>query len=421
MPRARVASPKVVDERPHIAVLPFTNASGDPDQDYFSDGVTEDIIAGLSRFHELLVIARASSFAYRGQSRTVSDIAAELGAKYIVEGSIRKLGGKLRLAVQLVQVSNSHQLWAERYDQDLKDIFAVRDAVTRAIVATTMGRLIETSYKRTLQATPEHLLAYDCWLRGQHQSYLWTSEGDVEALRWYEQALAKDPYFARALSSIALLLNVRVLTAPGYPDEATDRGRALRHAQLSVEYDNTDARSHLSLAYVSLWLRDLVRARRHFQLAEDLNPNAADTLMSCALAAAYLGDAAKGKRLAEQARLLNPLYADWYPYMLAQILLLAGDIEEAIEVGRPYIAAFPELAGWMAAAFGVLGRTSEARAEGQRFLELVGNCWSGQDPMRVEDAIAWFFSVNRFLCEADTALLTRGLKAAGLPLPACDE
>jgi tetratricopeptide (TPR) repeat protein len=170
-----------------------------------------------------------------------------------------------------------------------------------------------------------------------------------------------------------------------------------------------------------LWLCDLVRARRHFQLAEDLNPNAADTLMSCALAAAYLGDAAKAKKLAEQARLLNPLYADWYTYMLAQIHFLGGDLEEAIEVGRPHIAAFPELAGWLAAALGVLGRTSEARAEGQQFLELVGNCWAGQDPMRTEDAVNWFFSVNRFLSEADRALLARGLKAAGLPLPACNE
>src|SRR3546814_72964 len=167
---------------------------------------------------------------------------------------------------------------------------------------TVMGRVIETSYKRALHATPEHLLAYDCWLRGQQQSYLWTPDGDVEALRWYERALSKDPYFARAHSSIALLLNVRVLMAPGYPDEAADRGRALRHAQLSVQYDNTDARSHLSLGYVSLWLCNLVQARRHFQLAEDLNPNAADTLMACGVAAAYLGDAAKGKKLAEQAK-----------------------------------------------------------------------------------------------------------------------
>jgi TolB-like protein len=417
MPRARVPSPKVVDERPSIAVLPFINASGDPDQDYFSDGVTEDIIAGLSRFHELLVIARASSFAYKGQSRPVSDIAAELGAKYIVEGRIRKLGGKLRLAVQLLQVSDAHQLWAERYDQDLKDIFAVQDAITRAIVAAVMGRVIDTSYKRSLQATPEQLLAYDCWLRGQHQSYLWTAEGDAEALMWYERALAKDPCCARAHSSIALLLNVRVLTAPGYPDEAADRSRALRHAQLSVEYDNADARSHLSLAFVSMLLRDLVRARRHLLLAEELNPNAADTLMSCAVATAYLGDAEKGKELAEQARALNPLYADWYPYMLSQILFLAGDFEGAFEVGHPYIAAFPELSAWTAAALGILGRATEARAEGQRFLEIVASCWAGPAPMRPEDAVNWFLSINCFLCEADTELLVRGLKAAGLPLP----
>jgi TolB-like protein len=406
-----------VDERPSIAVLPFINASGDPDQDYFSDGVTEDLIGGLSRFHELLVIARASSFAYRGHSRTVREIAAELGAKYIVEGSIRKLGGKLRLAVQLLQASDSHQLWAERFDHDLEDIFAVQDAVARGIVAAVIGGVIDASYKRSLQATPEQLLAYECWLRGQHQSYLWTPEGDVDALTWYERALAKDPYFARAHSSIALQLNGRTLTTPGYPGEAADRSRALRHAQLSVEYDKTDARSHLSLAVVSMLLCDIARAKRHFRLAEELNPNAADTIMTCAVAAAYLGDAEKGKMLADHAMALNPLHADWYPYMLSQILFLADDCEEAFEAGHPYIAAFPELAAWTTAALGILGRTIEARAEGQRFLEIVERCWAGPAPMRPEDAVNWFLSINRFLGEADMASLVRGLKVARLPLP----
>jgi hypothetical protein len=152
-------------------------------------------------------------------------------------------------------------------------------------------------------------------------------------------------------------------------------------------------------------------------LAEELNPNAADTLMACAVAAAYLGDAEKGKVLADQARELNPLYADWYPYMLSQILFLAGDLEGAFEVGHPYIKAFPELSAWTTAALGILGRTTEARTEGQRFLEIVESSWAGQAPMRPEDAVNWFLSINRFLGEADTESLVRGLKAAGLPLP----
>src|SRR5215813_10925281 len=402
-PRVSVAAAKVISNKPSVAVLPLTNTSGDPEQEYFADGVTEDIITGLSRFHELFVIAPGSSFAFKGQATSVGEIGAELGVRYVVQGSVRKLVDRVRLTVHLLDANDSRQLWAERYERE--DIFAVQDAVTQAIVARVMGRVIETAHDRALHTSPERLLAYDCWLRGQHQLLLWTRDGDLEALTWFERALEKEPHFARAHSSIALLLNARTLTAPGYPEESVDRSRALRHARLSVEYDNEDARSHLSLAWVSLWLADHARARRHFQLAEDLNINAADNIMNCACATACLGDTAKAKLLAEQARKLNPFHADWYYYVLTQIHFLGGDYREAFDAGHPYINGFQELAGWTTAALGILGREDEARAEGRRFLHIVEGAWAGETPMQTEDAVAWFLSVNHFLHNDDKQLL----------------
>jgi adenylate cyclase len=416
-PHVSIDSPKVTTDKPSIAVLPFVNMSGDPDQEYFSDGVTEEIIAGLCRFHELFVIARTSSFVFKGRLGMTRDIASELGVKYIVEGSVRKLADKIRVTVQLLDATAASQLWAERYDRDLEDIFAVQDDVTRTIVAKVMGHVIQAAHDRALHASPEYLLAFDCWLRGQHQLLLWTRESELDALKWFAKALDKDPHFARAHSSIALLLNAKVLMSPGYPEEAADRSRALRHARLSVEYDNEDARSHLSLAWVSIFLSDITRAKRHFQLAEDLNPNAADTIMNCAVAIAYLGEAARGKVLADKAISLNPLHADWYYYMLAQIHFLLGEFEQSFEIGHPYIGAFPELSGWTTAALGVLGREGEAMVEGRQFLKLVEDFWVGREPMSPETAVAWFLSVNHYLRHEDKRLVLRGLQCAGLPRP----
>jgi adenylate cyclase len=413
--RAPAPAVRMVESKPAIAVLPLANLSGDPGQDYFSDGLTTDLITELARFHEFAVIGAASSFAYKGRSGS-RQIGAELGARYVVEGSVRKLADRLRISVQLLDTEAGGQLMAEHYDCRLDELFAVQDEVTRAIVAKVVGRAIETAHQSALRATPEQSLAYDCWLRGQHQLLRWTPEADDEALTWFERALGKDPHFARAHSAIALLLNGKVLLRPGYPDEASDRSRALRHARLSVEYDPADARSHMALAYVSLFLRELGRAKRHFQLARDLNPNAADTIMNCALGLAYLGDVAQGKELAARAMALNPLHLDWYYYELAQLHFLCGEYEACIDTGRPYVEEFPELPGWTAAALGLLNR-SEAAAEAARFLEGVERFWRGKGRMRPEDAISWFFSINTFQTDRVMVLLKRGLQAAGLPVP----
>jgi adenylate cyclase len=401
--------------KPTVLVLPFTNQSGDDEQEYFADGITEDIILELGKFHELAVIACTSSLAYKGKYKRAKDIGTELGASYVVEGSVRRAADNIRIAVQLWNTSTGSQLWAERYDRGFQEVFAVQDELTRRIVSSVMGRVVQADYQRALPLSSDQLAAYDCWLRGQHLMLNWTPEADHEGLVWFEKAIEKNPNFARAHASIATLLNVRILVTPGYGKEREDRVRALHHARLAVEHDPDDARCHHALGWIYTFFADLKRAKRHFKLAVDLNPNAADTIMSCALGLAYSTELSYARELASRAMELNPLHADWYYYFLCQMHFIAGEYDQAYETGHPYNELFPENGGWTTAALALSGRVSEAIEEGKRFVLIVQRCWVGEQPVRTEDAIHWFWLVNHYLPKPLKATLLRGLELAELP------
>jgi adenylate cyclase len=403
--------------RTAIAVLPFVNLSNDPEQDYFSDGVTEDLIMELGRFRDVTVIARASSFAYRGAALNLERFGAELGARYVVEGTVRRGDDRLRINVQLLDTATGKHLLAERYDRSSVEIWELEHEVVQKIVARITGRVSQADHDRALQMSADELAAYDCWLRGQHATLEWTPKTEEEAFKWFDAALARDPHFARAHSSIALLLNVSATVRPGYENQEVDRDRALKHARLAVQCDNEDARSHYSLGAVSLLRGDLAVAERHYRLTEELNPNDADTIMNCAFAAAALRDASKARELAERAIKLNPLHADWYYYLLSGTHFIIGEYERCFEVGHPYIDFFPELAGWTAAALGLLGREAEAGNEGARFLRIVEACWAGRQPFTPPKAVEWFLYINNCVRGPPRDELIRGLRIAGLPVP----
>ncbi|CAN5274965.1 adenylate/guanylate cyclase domain-containing protein [soil metagenome] len=398
--------------RTSIAVLPFLNLSSDADQAYFCDGLAEDIIMALSRFHELFVFARSSSFAFRSEPVSPQEIGAKLNARYIVEGSVRRQGDTVRIAVSLLDTSEAKQIWAEKYDRDIHDISAVSDDVTRRIVSRVTGRVAEADYERVLRHTEENAAAYDCWLRGQHALNTWTPAGDNEALASFERAIATDPHFARAHSSIAGLLNGRTLLTPGHPDRESDRDRAMDHALRAVEYDAADGRGHMILAWVHLFRSDHSRAHRHFGLAEELNPNAADTLMNCACGQAFLGQVDHAKDLVYRAFELNPYHADWYFYMQAMVCFLDRDYGACAKIVRSSIHAFPELVGWTTAALAIAGRDDESRAEGKGFIASVAARWAGAQPCTPQDAFDWFLSVNHYLPEQPLHLLRVHLRAA---------
>jgi adenylate cyclase len=197
-------------DKPSIAVLPFVNMSGDPEQEYFSDGITEDIITELSRFRDLFVIARNSSFVYRGKAVNVRNLAREIGVRYVIEGSVRKVGNRVRVSAQLIDAINDHHLWADRYDRELGDIFAVQDEITQTIVSTLVGRVEAATREHAKHKSPDSLAAYDYVLWGRGDLWLYaegnwldTKEKISRSRQMFLKAIELDPEYARAYESVA--------------------------------------------------------------------------------------------------------------------------------------------------------------------------------------------------------------------------
>ncbi len=196
--------PLALPDKPSIAVLPFINMSGDPEQEYFSDGITEDIITELSRFRALFVIARNSSFHYKGTSPKVQDVGRELGVAYVVEGSVRKAGNRVRVTAQLVESESGNHVWAERYDRDLEDIFAVQDDLTRTVVSTIAGRIEAVGHRRASRMSADSLQAHDLVLRARRHTYAFTRPDNAEAQKLLARAIALDPSNARAHAALSM-------------------------------------------------------------------------------------------------------------------------------------------------------------------------------------------------------------------------
>ena len=199
------SAPLALPDKPSIGVLPFTNMSGDPEQEYFSDGITEDIITELSRFRTLFVIARNSSFAFKGQAVDIGEVGRKLGVQYVVEGSVRKAGNRVRITAQLVEAESGNHVWAERYDRDLEDIFAVQDEVARTIVATVAGRVDDAGAERTQRRPTNDMAAYDYLLRANRHVHRYTKSDTAKARSYIEKAIELDPEIARAYALLANL------------------------------------------------------------------------------------------------------------------------------------------------------------------------------------------------------------------------
>jgi adenylate cyclase len=224
-------------DKPSIAVLPFTNMSEVPDQEYFADGITEDIITELSRFRDLFVIARNSSFSYKGRSVKVQDIGADLGVAFVVEGSVRKASGRVRVTAQLVEAATGNHVWAERYDRDLEDIFAIQDQVTQAIVTALTRRLETTDIDRAMRGHPQNLAGYDLYLRGRHIADRFSRKDIAEARKFLKRATELDPEFARAQSYFAWLTLAETWWQL---DAGAELDEALTIARRAVELDRKD-------------------------------------------------------------------------------------------------------------------------------------------------------------------------------------
>ena len=265
-------------DRPSIAVLPFTNMSGDPEQEYFSDGITEDIITELSRFSELFVIASNSSFQYKGKRTDVREIGRELGVRYVLEGSIRRAGERVRITAQLIDASTGGHRWAERYDRDLKDVFEVQDEVARTIASILAAHVYKAEAERTLNKPPATWQAYDYYMRAADILISYHSSFNLqelyEARRLLQHALAIDPNYARAYAALAMThvsswvhASDRDFLSPAALDRAYESAR--RATQLTPNLPQ----AHVALGWALIWMRDHDAAIAEFERAIVLNPN----------------------------------------------------------------------------------------------------------------------------------------------------
>ncbi len=360
--RAQTAVAPAEDTHPHrpsLAVLPFDNLSGDPQEDYFADGITEDLITEFSRFQELIVIARNSVFSYKGKAVKVQDVGRELGARYVLEGSVRKAGERVRITAQLVEAASGHHLWAERYDREIEDVFAVQDEVTRTIVATLAGKLDATERRRARgdSERTDNLKAYDLVLRARELWLRFTPENNLAARDLYEKAIALDRDYARAYSGVAWTY-LQEAWATG-SEEAHDR--ALEYARKGVRINPASHSNYLTLGQVCLANGLADQAVDAMERGIELNPNDSDGLPFLAQALSMQGKPDDAIARINEAKRINPGLRDWHRAQTVIAHFVARRYAEAVAVMEGLGDPTPWVATWYAASLAQLGRVDEAK------------------------------------------------------------
>ncbi len=364
-------------DRPSVAVLPFANLSGDPQQDYFSDGMTEDIITELSRFSELLVIARNSSFQYKGKAVDIRQVGRELGALYILEGSVRRSGDRIRITAQLIDATTGTHRWAERYDRELHDAFAVQDEMARTIVVLLAAHVNRAEIERALLKPPAAWEAYEYYLRGAETFFLVHYQSRrskallYEARRLLEQSLTIDPDYARAaemLSRTHLYAYYELFDGDYLSPPALDR--ALELAQTAVRLDPRLPQAHAQLGYVLLYKRRHDAAIAEFERAFALNPNFIDYRYAAALI--FVGEPARAIEVLELNIRLDP-FRPWPFQFMGGACYMLKRYGEAVRWLRESVSRLPnsQLPHLMlASAYAQFGQLEEARAEAAEVLRI---------------------------------------------------
>ncbi len=352
-------------EKRSIVVLPFENLSGDPEQGYFSDGITEDIITELSKFRSLFVIARSSSFSFRGQSPEVKEVSRRLGVRYVVEGSVRRSGNRVRIAAQLIDAVADAHLWAERYDRVLEDIFTVQDEVTEAIVAAIAPELGKAEQQLATSKKLENLNVWEVYQRGMWHLYQRTKDDLAEARRLFEAALSLDPGLSLACSALVDAYYYEVVL--GLADSVAENcNKALQVARRAVELDPDDAAAHCAMGKARIVRREHALAVPDLQLAIDLNPSSAWAHYGLGAAAVFSGHAGEAIRHLERAIRLSPRDQHMGSFMvrLAEAYLVKRDYPGAVQWARK--ALQQQGFQWsryaaLLAGLGFLGEREEAR------------------------------------------------------------
>ncbi len=389
--------------KPSIVVLPFVNMSGDAEQEFFADGLTEDIITELSRFRDLFVISRNSSFVYKGKRVNVQEVAKAFGVQYAVEGSVRKAGNRVRVTVQLIDAETDRHLWAERFDRDLADIFAIQDEITASIVATLPGRIEAAAHERVKRRPTGNMAAYEYVLAGKVLHHRSTRADNAEALALLDRAIALDPGYAHAHAWKACTLGQTWIHGWCEDPAATQRQIA-EELDRALALDDNDSDVHRILAAVNLVRRDYDKVVYHQERALSLNPNNDLIVVQQGEVLTWLGQAEEGIEWIKRAMRLNPYHPERFWGHLGRAFYVSRRYAEAVDAFKRIVRPDPGQLAFFAASYAQAGDLAAARS-------------LADEVVRREPE----FSVERYLAtlhykqDVDRAHHREGLLKAGLP------
>jgi TolB-like protein len=393
-------------DRPAIAVLPFTNMSGEPEQEYFSDGISEDIITALSKLRWFFVIARNSSFTYKGKAVHLKQIADELGVGYVVEGSVRKGGDRVRITVQLNDVVTGSHIWAERYDRGLADVFAVQDEITEAIVAAIEPQLYAAESFRARRKPPDSLDAWDLVMRALSHYWRVTRQDNLVAQALLEKAIAIDSHYGQALGVLAT--SHTFSAHMGWADMAASAPVAERSALAAILVDSEDPWAHHALGCAYLFTRRFDDSLAEFELALRLNPNFSMAQGYYGLALSYCGRWEEGVGAARRALRLSPRdpFSAVYCGIAAYANFIGCNYDEAIGLSRQAIRQRGDFVGAhrvLTAAAGMAGQGDIAKASLQELCRAQPNI-----------SLGWIAKQMPIKLDADREHYLEGFRRAGL-------
>jgi len=393
-----------VSKKPSIAVLPLVNMSGDPQQEFFADGLTEDIITELSRFHDLLVISRNSTFVYKGKAVKVQEVARQCGVDYVLEGSVRKIGDRVRATVQLIDGETDRHIWAERYDREIEDIFAIQDEVTRAIVATLPGRLEAATHDRAKRKRPDNMVAYEYVLAAKVLHHRSTQADNSEAQRLLDRALALDPNYAHAHAWKACVLGQTWVYGWCADREATFQ-QVIAELETALGLDDNDSDVHRILAAVNLNRDDHDRAAYHQERALALNPNYDLVVVQQGELLTWLGRPEEGIDWIKRAMRLNPYHPERFWSHLGRACYCAEKYAEAVEAFSRMTRPDHTHHAFLAATFAQMGNSVAAAAHATEVLK-----------RESKFSVGAHLATQHYRHDVDRRRYEAGLLKAGLPV-----
>lgn len=358
------STPPPLPDKPSIAVLAFDNMSGDADQEYFSDGIGEDIITDLSKLSDLHVIARNSSFAYRGKAISIPEVAAELGVRYVLEGSVRKAANRVRVTAQLIDATTGGHIWADRFDRDLTDIFEVQDELTREIVEALKLKLTVDDRDRLTHRIAVDIEAYNLFLRGRERTWAHTRFGNIEGRKLLGRALEIESDYAAAQARIAFSLVIDYVNGwTDAPEKTLSDG--LERAEQAVRMDEDEPQSHFALAAACIWSHDLDRAISESERCLALLPNSPEGYLTLTHAQIFAGNPEAALETLGRYMALDPHYPDLTLHFLAEAYISLGRYDEAIAALQTRLERNPDSVtghALLTSCYGNAGRTEEGAA-----------------------------------------------------------